>query len=246
VVSHELRTPLTSIRGSLGLLAGGAAGDLPEAARSLLDIAASNCERLVRLINDILDMEKIESGKMAFVPEPVALAPLVEQAVLSNRAYAHGFGVEIRIEEAVPGRVLADADRLHQVLTNLLSNAARHSPRGAAVEVRVRRAAGRLCVSVADRGAGIPPEFQPRVFEKFAQADTSSTRREKGTGLGLSISRAIIERHGGRIWFETAPGAGTTFSFELADLDAGPVLPSSPAENTEHAIALSPEPATTG
>ncbi|MFL6290586.1 MAG: sensor histidine kinase [Thermoanaerobaculia bacterium] len=247
VVSHELRTPLTSIRGSLGLLAGGAAGEMPEAARSLLDIAANNCERLVRLINDILDMEKIESGEMTFVPAPVDLVPLVEQAILSNGAYALGFGVEIRLAEGFPGRVLADPDKLHQVMTNLFSNAARHSPRGGTVEVRVRRRGGRLAVSVADQGAGIPPEFQPRVFEKFAQADASSTRREGGTGLGLSISRAIIVRHGGSIWFESEPGAGTTFSFELADLDAGPVLPSPPPEVGEHAIPLdTPEPATAG
>ncbi|HEX6903658.1 MAG TPA: ATP-binding protein [Thermoanaerobaculia bacterium] len=226
VVSHELRTPLTSIRGSLGLLAGGAVGEMPAAARSLLDIANSNCERLVRLINDILDMEKIGSGKMAFAPVPLDLVPLVEQAILSNRAYAHGFGVEIRLAEACPGRVLADPDRLHQVLTNLLSNAARHSPRGAAVEVRVRRLDGKLRVSVTDHGAGIPPEFQPRVFEKFAQADSSSSRREGGTGLGLSISRAIVERLGGKIWFETQAGVGTTFFFDLADLDASPGRPS--------------------
>jgi PAS domain S-box-containing protein len=221
VVSHELRTPLTSIRGSLGLLAGGAVGEMPEGARLLLDIAANNCERLVRLINDILDMEKIESGKMAFVPVPVDLAPLVEQAVLSNRAYAQGFGVEIRLAEAMPGRVLADPDGLHQVLTNLLSNAVRHSPRDGIVEVGVGYGGGKLRVAITDHGAGIPASFRPRVFEKFAQAaDTSSTRREGGTGLGLSISHAIIERHRGRIWFDSEVGAGTTFTFELADLDA--------------------------
>lgn len=220
VVSHELRTPLTSIRGSLGLLAGGAAGEMTEGARSLLDIAATNCERLVRLINDILDMEKLQSGKMVFVPVPVDLAALVEQAVLSNRAYAQGFGVELRLGESMPGRVLADPDRLHQVLTNLLSNAARHSPLGGAVEVRVRRSGGKLVVEVADHGTGIPAEFQPRVFEKFAQAEVPPNGRRGGTGLGLSISHAIIERHGGRIWFESAAGAGTTFSFELANLDA--------------------------
>src|SRR5689334_4581721 len=197
MVSHELRTPLTSIRGSLGLLAGGAAGEMPDAAQALLDIAASNCERLVRLINDILDMDKIESGKMAFVPVAVELVPLVEQAILSNRAYSQSFGVEIRLTESMPGKVLADPDRLHQVLTNLLSNAARHSPRGGIVEVTVRRGDGKLRVAVADQGPGIPLAFQPRVFEKFAQADTSSTRREQGTGLGLSISQAIIDRHGG-------------------------------------------------
>lgn len=221
VVSHELRTPLTSIRGSLGLLAGGAAGKLSDTARSLVDISASNCERLVRLINDILDMEKIESGKMTFVPVPVELAPLVEQAILSNRAYAHGFGVEIRLEESVPGMVLADPDRLHQVMTNLLSNAARHSHRDGVVEIRIQRCGDRLRVSVTDHGTGIPPEFQPRVFEKFAQADTSTRRREGGTGLGLSISRAIVERHGGSIGFKTEPGVGTTFSFDLPDLDPG-------------------------
>jgi signal transduction histidine kinase len=228
MVSHELRTPLTSIRGSLGLLAGGATGKMPEAAQPLLDIATSNCDRLVRLINDILDMEKIESGKMAFVPVPLALAPLVEQAVLSNHAYAHGYGVVIRLEESVPGRVLADPDRLHQVLTNLLSNAVRYSPRGGAVEVRVSRHGGGLRVSVADHGPGIPPELQPRVFEKFAQANASSSRRPGSTGLGLSISRAIVERHGGCIWFETEAGEGTTFHFELADLDTGPELPAPP------------------
>lgn len=221
VVSHELRTPLTSIRGALGLLAGGAAGELPEKARPLVEISMSNCERLVRLINDILDIEKIESGKMAFVPIPVELASLVEQAILSNRAYAHGFNVEIRLMESVPGRVLADPDRLHQVMTNLLSNAARHSPRDGVVEVRIDRSDDRLQVSVTDHGAGIPPEFQPRVFEKFAQADTSARRREGGTGLGLSISRAIVERHGGNIGFRTERGSGTTFVFELPDLDTG-------------------------
>ncbi|HET9228262.1 MAG TPA: PAS domain-containing sensor histidine kinase, partial [Thermoanaerobaculia bacterium] len=246
VVSHELRTPLTSIRGSLGLLTGGAAGELPEQARSLLDIAANNCERLVRLTNDILDMEKIESGKMPFHPGPVDLVPLVEQAILSNRAYAHGFGVEIRLVEAMPAKVLADPDRLHQVLTNLLSNAARHSPRGASVEVRVHRDGGRSRVSVTDRGTGIPPEFQPQVFEKFAQADSRSRRHEGSTGLGLSISRAIIERHGGRIWFETEVGAGTTFSFELPHLIAEPVLPSR-IENEAYALPLdTAEPAEIG
>lgn len=149
--------------------------------------------------------------------------PLPCLAVLSNQVYAQGFGVEIRLEEAVPGKVLADPDRLHQVLTNLLSNAARHSPRGGTVEVRIRRGEGKLRVAVTDHGTGIPPEFRPRVFEKFAQANTSSSLRKGGTGLGLSISHAIIERHGGRIWFETEVGAGTTFTFELADLNAAPV-----------------------
>ncbi len=190
VVSHELRTPLTSIRGSLGLIAGGVAGELPAKARSLVDIAAKNCERLVRLINDILDVEKIESGQMGFRLAPVDLAALAGQAVESNRAYAEGYEVELRISflgEAVEGRgarVWGDADRLLQVITNLISNAVKFSPRGGVVEVAVTRGEGEARVAVTDHGPGVPPEFRQRIFEKFAQADSSSTREKGGTGLG--------------------------------------------------------------
>ncbi|HEV2844340.1 MAG TPA: histidine kinase dimerization/phospho-acceptor domain-containing protein, partial [Thermoanaerobaculia bacterium] len=154
VVSHELRTPLTSIRGSLGLVAGGVAGELPEKAQTLVEIAAKNCERLVRLINDILDVEKIESGTMGFRFAALELMPLVEQAVEINRAYAEELGVELRIAEPVDAaRVWADADRLLQVMTNLLSNAAKFSPRDGTVEIAVRRGeAGRLRISVTDHG----------------------------------------------------------------------------------------------
>jgi PAS domain S-box-containing protein len=219
VVSHELRTPLTSIRGSLGLIAGGVAGELPEKARQLVEIAAKNCERLVRLVNDMLDVEKIESGTMGFRFAALELMPLVEQAVDVNRAYAEELGVELRIVAPVEGaRIWADADRILQVMTNLLSNAAKFSPRDGMVEIAVRRGeAGRLLISVTDHGKGISPEFQPRVFERFAQADSSSTRQKGGTGLGLSISKAIVERHGGRIGFESEPGT-TTFTFELPEL----------------------------
>lgn len=215
VVSHELRTPLTSIRGSLGLLAAGVAGELPEKVRPLVEIAANNSERLVRLINDILDIEKIESGKMAFRFTPLELMPLVAQALESNRAYAEPYGADLRIVRTEPGlKVWADGDRLQQVLANLISNAAKFSPRGAAVEIGLARQDDRVCISVTDRGPGISPDFRARIFEKFAQADASTTRQKGGTGLGLSISRAIVERHGGRIWFESEPG-NTTFSFDL-------------------------------
>ena len=218
VVSHELRTPLTSIRGSLGLLAGGVAGELPEKARSLVEIAARNGERLGRLINDILDIEKIESGKMGFRFAPVELGPLVEQAVESNRAYAEAYGVELRIAGTLPeARVWADADRVLQVMANLLSNAAKFSPPGEEVEVAVERLDGNLRVAVTDRGKGIPPELRPRLFEKFVQADASSTRQKGGTGLGLSISKAIVERHGGTIGFESEPGVATAFFFDLPE-----------------------------
>jgi PAS domain S-box-containing protein len=223
IVSHELRTPLTSIRGSLGLIVGGVAGELPEKVRALAEVAARNSERLVRLVDDILDVEKIESGTMALLPARVDLMALVEQAVDSNRAYASLYNVGLRIVSAVPGaHAWADADRIQQVLANLLSNAAKHAPRGSTVEIGVLRRDEELRISVTDHGKGIPLEFQPHVFEKFAQADTSSTRHKGGTGLGLAISKAIVERHSGRLWFETAQGAGTTFTFAVPGLEDSP------------------------
>lgn len=215
-VSHELRTPLTSIRGSLGLVIGGVSGDLPEQARGLIEIANKNSERLSRLINDILDAEKIESGRMAFDIRPVALLPIIEQVIEANQAYATQYGVHIVLESAEEGlSVLADPDRLSQVFTNLLSNAAKFSPQGGAVNVAVAENAGEVRIAITDAGAGIPEEFRPHVFEKFSQADASDTRRSGGTGLGLSIAKAIVERLGGRIDFESVPGAGTTFTVDL-------------------------------
>jgi PAS domain S-box-containing protein len=194
-VSHELRTPLTSIAGSLGLLGSGVAGELPAKAARLIDIARSNSERLVRLINDILDIEKIESGKIEFKSAPVPLRPLLEQALLSNRPFADSFEVALELEE-VPETavVIADADRLNQVITNLVSNAVKYSPSGGTVAVSATRLDRRYRVCVSDRGAGIPEEFRPRLFSKFAQADSSDTRQKGGTGLGLSIVREDLPR----------------------------------------------------
>lgn len=221
-VSHELRTPLTSIRGALGLLAGGVVGDVPPQARNLLDIAASNSERLVRLINDILDIEKVESGTLGFRMESLDLAVALGQALEVNAVYARYYEVRLRLVRSEPGAfVLGDPDRIQQVLANLLSNAAKFSPRGSMVEVEMVREGRRVRVSVRDHGPGIPEEFRSRVFERFAQADASVARQERGTGLGLSISKAIVERHGGRIWFESEPGVQTTFSFDLPVLEPG-------------------------
>jgi len=218
VVSHELRTPLTSIRGSLGLLAGGVAGEIPGPARELIEIAAKNSERLVRLINDILDFEKVESGAVAFRFQRVDLAALVEQAVASNRSYAQPFNVRFEVTSTLTDAwVWADPDRLLQVLANLLSNAAKFSPRGDRVTIALTRNGSRMRVAVTDQGRGIPADFQHRVFERFAQADASSTRQKGGTGLGLAISKTIVERHGGHIGFETRPAAGTTFFFDLPE-----------------------------
>jgi PAS domain S-box-containing protein len=216
VVSHELRTPLTSIAGSLGLINGGVAGELPARARPLIEIAYRNSERLTRLINDILDADKIESGRVAFNLKLVDLTRLVEEAIEANRPYAAQFGVRLALEEVLPGvQVRADPDRLIQVLTNLLSNAAKFSPPDQTVAVRVKRSGEAIRVKVTDQGPGIPEEFRAHVFEKFVQADASDSRAKGGTGLGLSICKAIVNRLGGHIGFETQQGQGTTFYFDL-------------------------------
>lgn len=216
-VSHELRTPLTSIRGSLGLIAGGVAGEIPAQAKILADIALNNAERLVRLINDILDMDKIESGKLEFHNREMDLMPLLEQALFDNQAYGAQLEVSFALTQGVSGvRVFGDSDRLRQVMANLLSNAAKFSPRGATVGVAVSLPRpGWVRVAVQDHGPGIPPEFHDRVFEKFAQADSSDTRLKGGTGLGLSISKALVGKMNGSINFDSKSGTGTTFYFEL-------------------------------
>jgi PAS domain S-box-containing protein len=220
-VSHELRTPLTSIAGSLGLLIGGASGKLPASAARLLSIAYTNSQRLVRLINDILDIEKIESGKVTFYLQPVELRPLIEQAIEANRGFADGYGARIVLDPAAPtATVRADVDRMMQVVTNLLSNAVKFSPTGEVVEISIEPRGETVRVSVRDHGPGIPDEFKMRIFDKFAQADASDARQKGGTGLGLNIVKQIITQHGGKIGFEAAPGGGTIFYFELPRIAA--------------------------
>jgi PAS domain S-box-containing protein len=215
-VSHELRTPLTSIRGSLGLVAGGVAGEISAQAKSLIDIAYKNSERLVRLINDILDIEKIESGKMDLELKPQDLMSLIEQSIEANHAYGETYGVTFVVAEAMPGvQVKVDHDRLMQVMANLLSNAAKFSPANGKVEISVTTGKFGVRVEVADKGTGIPEAFRSHIFQKFSQADSSDTRQKGGTGLGLSISKAIIEKMGGEIGFKSNAGAGTVFYFEL-------------------------------
>jgi PAS domain S-box-containing protein len=216
VVSHELRTPITSIRGSLGLLAGGAGGTLPDKGKQLLDIALRNSERLAHLINDLLDIEKMESGKMMFDLTEQPLLPLIEQSIEANSGYAQSFNVYFVLQGKVDNVfVTVDAHRLLQVMANLLSNAAKFSPPGGQVTIALTHTDNTARVSVRDHGPGIPSEFWPRIFHKFSQADSSDTRAKSGTGLGLAISKAIVERMGGVIGFDTGPGEGTTFWFEL-------------------------------
>lgn len=215
-VSHELRTPLTSIGGSLGLLAAGAAGPLGDKANRLIQIAHSNCERLIRLINDMLDIEKIESGNMRFDMKRLRAAPLIDRVVAANAQFAASHAVTLSAEHAAwPLTLEGDADRLDQLLTNLVSNAIKHSPTGSAVEVAAQSNAGLLRIEVRDRGAGIPVEFRQRIFGKFAMADSSNSRTRAGTGLGLSIAREIAQKHGGEIGYFDRPGGGTVFHVDL-------------------------------
>jgi PAS domain S-box-containing protein len=220
-VSHELRTPLTSIRGSLGLLTGGVAGPLPAAAKSLLEIAQRNAERLILLVNDILDIEKIEAGKMRFSIKTLELDAVVAEAVAQAEGFASTRSVKlVRRGTAPGGRVRADEQRLAQVLANLLSNAIKFSPDGGSVDIDVRADVGQCHVQITDRGPGIPEAAQARIFQKFFQADTSSAREKGGTGLGLSICKALIERMEGNIGFRSKPGE-TVFEFSLPAERAG-------------------------
>ena len=216
VVSHELRTPLTSIQGSLSLLLGGAVGAFDEKVQKLLSIAESNCGRLVRLVNDILDIQKIEAGKMVFDLKPLTLEKLVREAIAANQMYAEKYGVSIHFDAGPAGiQVNADQGRLMQVLTNLISNAVKFSLQGGVISISITPRKKLVRVNIKDTGSGIAPEFQKKIFEKFSQADASNTRQKGGTGLGLTISKAIIERMSGQLAFTSEVDVGSNFYFDL-------------------------------
>ena len=215
-VSHELRTPLTSISASLGLLQSGAMGTFPERAAAMLAIASKNSDRLVRIVDDILDIGKLEAGGMELRLTQVSLSAVLRQSVEVNAGYAQKYGVQFVLTPAAgDDMVMADPERLLQVTTNLLSNAAKFSPPGSDVLIRVLPGRELCRVEVEDAGPGIPEDFQDRVFEKFAQADASAARRFEGTGLGLSIARGLIDAMHGRLDFRTLPARGTVFHFDL-------------------------------
>lgn len=216
MVSHELRTPLTSISASLGLLVADSAGEHSEPATRLLRIAHSNSQRLVRLINDILDIEKIETGNVEFQMRTFAVRPLVEQAIEAIGGFSDQFGVALHLDElSVDAEVRADFDRLTQVITNLLSNAVKFSPRGGKVSVTIANIGAKVRIAVRDRGPGIPEAFKSRIFERFAQAESLDVRKNEGSGLGLSIVKQIVFKLGGDVGFETAQGEGTIFFVDL-------------------------------
>jgi PAS domain S-box-containing protein len=215
-LSHELRTPLTSILGSLQLLRSGALGDMDKDQGELVEVAERNGVRLLDLINEVLDIEKIESGRLTLVPEPMPIDSLLNESVRLNQGYADRFRANLALHGEVPGVVVrADRKRLMQVMTNLLSNAAKFSPPNSAVDVNVGLRENMVRVEVGDRGPGIPEAFRSKIFGRFAQADSADSRIKGGTGLGLAISKRLIELMQGRIGFEDRPGGGTTFFFEL-------------------------------
>lgn len=218
-MSHELRTPLTSIKGSLGLIREGVLGILPEKCGDVIDIAYRNSIRLENLINDVLDIQKIEAGMMDFEIRPLAATALIEMAIEANKGYGENYGIEfVMSPSSTDALVEGDESRLMQVFANLMSNAAKFSPRGSRVEIGSARVGGAVRFSVTDNGCGIPESFRDGIFDRFSQLDSTSTRQVGGSGLGLNIAKNIVELHHGTIDFCSEMNSGTTFHFDLPEM----------------------------
>ncbi|HEY8347617.1 MAG TPA: response regulator [Symbiobacteriaceae bacterium] len=215
-VSHELRTPMTSIKGSLGLVLAGATGEVSPEAKELLSIAQNNTDRLIRLINDILDISRLEAGKMEIRVQPLSVSETIHRAIQEMQAFADERGVKLTasLPEDLP-RMMGDADRIDQVLVNLLSNGIKFSNPGTEVKVTAGHDGDIVWIRVEDQGIGISREHLDKIFDKFHRVDNASTRRTGGTGLGLAICKAIVEEHGGKIWVESELGKGSAFTFTL-------------------------------
>jgi len=215
-VSHELRTPLTAIAGALGLVAAGAAGPLPPKAHKLVDVARRNSDRLRRLVDDLLDLDKLQSGQLRMEIATSDLRSVIEDVAEQNQPFAqqHDVGIVIEMPES-PVMVGMDSGRIGQVITNLLSNAVKHAPSGSEVRLRLTQDSVSARITVSDDGPGISPEFRERLFTRFAQEDSGDNRRNTGTGLGLAISKSIVDLHGGRIELDPDAGCGASFSVFL-------------------------------
>jgi len=213
-VSHELRTPMTSIKGYTDLIFMQAAGPITENQRKFLSVIKSNADRLATLVNDLLDISRIETGRIRLNRQPIATGKVAQDVVtaLSKQADEKGLTLTIKVAEDLPP-VYADPDRLTQILTNLVDNACRYTPEGGKVTVSVHRVSDRIQVDVADTGIGISPKDREKVFERFFRADHPVVQESGGTGLGLAIVKSFVEMHGGEIWLESELGKGTTFSF---------------------------------
>jgi signal transduction histidine kinase len=218
IASHELRTPLTSIKGSLSLMRSGVVGKMNEMAENLLCIAETETDRLIRLINDILDLAKIEARKLSLACDWVNMNDLVKICLDSLQGLAQQTEVKLETDAMPPLEVHIDRDRIQQVLTNLLSNAIKFSPKGSTVTVRCTETEEQiLVVEVSDQGRGISPEDQELLFQKFRQVTSAKNPLVKGTGLGLAIAKALVEEHGGTIGVRSVPGDGSTFYFTLTE-----------------------------
>jgi PAS domain S-box-containing protein len=232
-VSHELRTPLTSLRAALGLVASGALEKRPEKVRPMLDIALANCDRLVRLVNDIVDFERIGNGSLPLHKSEWNAIDLLRRAMDPERSSAARAGLKFRID-AQPVDVWADGDRILQVLGNLIRNAIKFSEKGGEIRLAARAGSDKeVTFEVQDQGPGIPPEKLELIFDRFQQADASDSRMQGGTGMGLALCRGIVNQHGGRIWVQSNPGRGSTFFFTV-DLHV-------PKDDSEEEAAPEPE-----
>ncbi|MBT0957126.1 hypothetical protein IV417_06995 [Alphaproteobacteria bacterium KMM 3653] len=212
VINHELRTPLASVKGAVSLINAGAVGEVPEGFRKMLDLAERNCDTLVSLVNDLLDAEKLDAGKMDFDFVKMELEGFIKDEIARHQPYADALGVNIEEARVDAGlAVEVDRKRLGQILSNLLSNAAKFSHSGGVIRVGAEKRDGQAVISVQDFGVGIPEEAQSKLFDRFYQVDSSSEREKGGTGLGLSIVNSIVAAHGGRIWVDSIEGKGSTF-----------------------------------
>jgi signal transduction histidine kinase len=236
IVSHELRTPLTSIIGSLELMKCDRAGTLPDNIKPVLDIAARNSQRLAALVEDLLDLQKLEAGEMEFFFKPIDANALVEEAVESTEGYAAKLGINVNTHSCTAAcQISGDSKRLVQVMSNLLSNALKFSDEGATVDVSVQVAGERVRISVQDQGVGIPKGSREAVFGKFTQVDASDIRKVGGTGLGLNITKQILDRHGAEIDYVSEVGIGSTFFIEFDRIENVEAIPTDIEDITQAA-----------